>query len=287
MIEKFKKYLELEKRYSGHTVTAYIKDLEQFYAYLNLPKDQIPAESTQIRQWVVELMNEEVNKASINRKLSTLKTFYKYLLRNEQITVNPMDKVISPKMPKRLPEFVPETDMEKIDEIFGNDFVGLRDRLIIEMFYMTGIRRSELLNLKHIDIDFYSKNIKVLGKRQKERLIPVSDYLLSLTKEYEKEKNKIENCDKAYLLVTNKGTKLYEGLIYKIVKKYLTLITTVHKKSPHILRHTFATHLLNNGADLNAIKELLGHANLSATQVYTHNSFEKINKIYKQTHPRG
>ena len=212
------------------------------------------------------------------------------MLKEKKIKTNPLEKIISPKNNKNIPQFIPEEDIEKLfsEELFSNDFPGTRARLIIELLYSTGIRLSELANLKISDIEFERKLIKVTGKRQKQRIIPITNLIVEIINKYLLLKNKLPiNCNMQYILITNKGKKIYDKLIYRTVKKYLTLITTVNKKSPHILRHTFATHLLNKGADLNAIKELLGHANLSATQIYTHNTYEKLNQIYKQAHPRA
>lgn len=286
MIEQFEKYLRYEKRYSTHTLLAYIKDINQFYDFCSFDKKLIIEDSQLIRQWIVFLAKNS-SKTTINRKISALKSFYKYIRKTKKIEINPLDKIITPKKPKRIPEFIPEQDLDNIDQIFTDNFSGYRDKLIITMLYATGIRRSELVNLKISDIDYYQKTIKVFGKRQKERKIPMAPKLIEEIDNYIQMKEQLEQANKEYLIVTDKGTKTNGAYIYNKVKKYLSILTTINKKSPHILRHTFATHLLNNGADLNAIKELLGHSNLSSTQVYTHNSFEKINKIYKKTHPRG
>jgi len=289
MIDKFFRYLETEKRYSKHTLLSYKTDLEQFFAFANNSQSIVEDFNT-IRSWIIFLMENENSTRTINRKISTLKTYYKYLMREGRIGKNPLDRIVSPKMDSKLPQFVPEDDLEHIfsDDIFGKDFAGQRDRLVVEMLYTTGIRLSELKNLKHADVDLSNKTIKVLGKRQKERIIPITDNLIQTLTSYISEKEKQPFAvEQKYLLITDKGKQIYEKKIYRIVNHYLSLVTTISKKSPHILRHSFATHLLNNGADLNAIKELLGHANLSATQVYTHNTFEKLNKIYNQAHPRA
>ncbi len=241
-----------------------------------------------IRSWLVWLMEHKITPRSVNRKLTTLKSFYRFLIREGIVDENPMRKIISPKTSKRLPVFVERDKMDLLlDKIeFGTDFEGRRDRLILEMFYSTGMRLSELVNLSDTDIDFHNGNIKVLGKRNKERLIPFCKKLEVLIRDYivVKEETFGQVPD---LFVNHKGKKIYPKLVYLIVKRYLGEVTTLVKKSPHILRHTFATHLLNNGAELNAIKELLGHANLSATQVYTHNTIEKLKTIYKQAHPKA
>ncbi len=293
-IEKFVNYLRFEKRYSPNTIIAYENDLHQFFNYI---KSEYQIEKIQninyqiIRSWIVSLSNESISARTINRKLSTLKTFYKYLLKENLVKENPLVKVISPKTNKKLPEFVDKERMDTLfDEIeFSNDFRGLRDRLIIEMFYFTGMRLSELINLTDKDIDVQNLKIKVLGKRNKERIIPFSNVLRNSIIEYKNIRNKnIERTDPiSYFFLTGKGKKVYKKLVYRIVNSYLSKVSTLNKKSPHVLRHTFATHMLNNGADLNAIKEILGHASLSATQVYTHNTIEKLKTVYKQAHPRA
>jgi len=285
----FINYLKYERRYSEHTIVAYKKDLAQFFQFCDRDEkeDVIITDHKTIRHWIVTMMNDKLSPRSINRKISALKTYYKYLLKDEKLKFNPLDKVVTPKTYKKLPVFVTEENMDLFlnEKFFENDYCGLRDKLVIELLYNTGIRSSELINLKKSDIDYQKKNIKVLGKRNKQRIIPVSDTILNTIKSYEnlEEINKLND----YLFQTRKGEKAYSRLIYRIVNKHLDKVSTVAKKSPHVLRHTFATHLLNNGADLNAIKELLGHANLAATQVYTHNTFEKLNNIYKQAHPRA
>ncbi len=287
MLKSFEKYLLLEKRYSINTITAYIKDIKQFYKFINKSENNIILNSELVRNWIAYLLENNLNKKTVNRKISSLKTFYKFLIRENKIDKNPLDKISAPKNPKNLPQFIPEKDFDFLSEIFTDDFSGIRDRLIIEILYLTGLRRIEIVNLSEKNINLNKKFIKVLGKRKKERIIPINDYLISLILKYQKIKTEKAFSNKTAFFLTNKGNPIYESFVYRTVKKYLSKITTVKKKSPHILRHTFATHLLNNGADLNAIKELLGHANLSATQIYTHNSFEKLNKIYKQAHPRA
>ncbi len=286
MIKRFEKYIKLEKRFSPHTINSYITDIKQFYEFVGADTEQIIQDSNLIRSWTAHLVENSTSPISVKRKISSLKSFYKYLKKNNKISVNPMTKIVLPKVEKKIPEFIPEKDFDHFDTIFTNDFSGIRDRLIIELLYQTGIRRAELLSLKDKDIDTAKKQIKVLGKRQKERIIPITDYLAELIMQYQTEKRKISQIETIFL-VTDKGKPIYASFVYRKVKKYLTQITTLDKKSPHTMRHTFATHLLNNGADLNAIKELLGHSNLSATQIYTHNSFEKITTIYKQAHPRA
>ncbi len=286
MIVSFLQYLEKHKRYSPKTIEAYANDLKQFYAFANLHEDQITTDHKIIRKWIASLSEQGISHRSINRKISVLRSFYKFLMRNEIIEVNPLDKVLAPKMEKKLPEFIPEKDLNILpNDLFPDTFAGLRDRLIFEILYQTGMRRNELVNLKETDIDFGNGTIKVLGKRNKERIIPLSDPLINLIKKYIDKKREISSCP--YLIVTDKGKQAYDKFIYRKIRHILTLLTNVSKKSPHILRHSFATHLLNNGADINAIKTVLGHSNLSATQIYTHTSTKELTKIYKLAHPRA
>ena len=241
-----------------------------------------------IRSWLVYLMECNIEARSVNRKLSTLKSFYKFLLREGELVENPMRKITPPKTSKRLPVFVEKDKMDILfDQIdFGEGYQGIRDRTILGMFYATGMRLSELVNLKETDLDFHHDTIKVLGKRNKERLIPFSKKFEVLLKQYLScKKNTFGEVNDLFL--TDNGDKVYSKLIYLIVTRHLGTVTTLEKKSPHILRHTFATHLLNNGAELNAVKELLGHANLAATQIYTHNTIDKLKRIYKQAHPKA
>jgi len=292
----FLQYLQFEKRYSKHTVQSYKTDLDQFYSFLsttyNLESVQQVTHSI-IRSWIVKLLEQNISPRSINRKMATLKSYFKFLIREDMVKKNPMIKVVSLKNAKKLPEFVDQESIHTLfDQIeFEDSFEGLRDKLVLELLYATGIRRAEIIGLTNLSVDEKNCTIKVLGKRNKERLIPYNSPLNDLIKIYiENRDNSIEvNTTDANgpLLVTNKGKTLYPKLVYRIVNKYLSLITTLSKRSPHILRHTFATHLLNNGADINAIKELLGHANLAATQVYTHNTIDKLKDVYKQAHPRA
>lgn len=289
----FFQYLEYEKRVSPHTLTAYKKDLEQFFDYLTATYDSLAmleVQHTQIRSWIVFQLNNGISPRSINRKLSTLKTYIKFLQKNKYIEHNPMLKVIAPKTGKRLPVFVHEHQMERLFELvdFGPDYEGQRDLLVMDMFYSTGMRQSELINLTINDIDFSNNYLKVLGKGNKERLIPFSlDFRTSLKHYLELRTQTFPDTSSQEIFLTKRGKKLYPKLVYTLVKKYLSLVTTVEQRSPHVLRHSFATHLSNNGADLNAIKELLGHANLSATQIYTHNSMEQLRKVYEQAHPKA
>jgi integrase/recombinase XerC len=234
-------------------------------------------------------MNNGITARSVNRKLSALKSFYHYLVRENILESNPVKKVILPKTNKKLPVFVQEKNMDMLlDHInFGNDFEGIRNRLIIEMLYFTGMRVNELTGLRCSDLNLVDSSLKVLGKRNKERIIPLISEIVSTLDVYLAKRSELAVGTSDYLFLTAKGGKVYNRLAYRIVNQYLTLVTTLDKRSPHVLRHTFATHMLNKGADLNAIKEILGHANLSATEVYTHNTFEKLKKIYKQAHPRA
>jgi integrase/recombinase XerC len=292
-ILSFLKYIEFEKRYSKCTIESYKTDLEQFFEFCksgDTVAELTEVEFNLIRQWIVHLIDKGVENRSINRKLSSLKSFYKYMQRQQWITKNPLIGIESLKVKKRLPVFVPETKMDNlVHEVLWNvENNPIRDKLILELFYCTGIRLSELINLKEKDIDLTNLSIKVIGKRNKERIIPISRELSHSINEYLNFKSSQGiKSEQPYLFITEKGEKLYPKFVYRIVHEYLSIITTQEKRSPHVLRHTFATHMLNNGAGINEIKELLGHANLAATQVYTHNSFEKLKKIYKQAHPRA
>ncbi len=287
-VNNFIDYLAKIKHYSGHTVVSYKKDLEQFFEFCNLPEGQIPNHQ-KIRNWIIDLMNNNISARTVNRKVSSLKSFYRYLVREGVIEANPVKKIIMPKTDKKLPVFVNESSMDVLldDVHFGNDFEGIRNKLIIEMLYFTGIRVNELVELKCSNINFYENSLKVTGKRNKERILPLLSELVASMKVYLINRTEIKGINHDYFFVTGKGKKIYARLVYRIVNRFLGLVTTIEKKSPHVLRHTFATHMLNKGADLNAIKEILGHANLSATEVYTHNTFEKLKKVYKQAHPRA
>jgi integrase/recombinase XerC len=292
-VESFLIYIQHEKRYSPHTVLAYRTDLMHFEAFMNQTYEMMPEEAkhVHIRDYMVRLMEEAIGASSIGRKLSSLRSFYKFLYKRKIVPASPMSMIKAPKVPERLPVFV---DAEKLDhlldsgEFFDDTFPSVRDKMVIEVLFGTGMRLSELLGLKDHDIDFYEETVKVLGKRKKERIIPVTKQLVAQLKTYlelkslQKFNNKTED-----LFVTDKGAPVYPLFIYKVVKSYLTYISTQDKRSPHVLRHSYATSLLNRGADLNAIKELLGHASLAATQVYTHNSIERLKTIYKQAHPKA
>jgi integrase/recombinase XerC len=288
--ENFIKYLQFEKRYSNHTLVAYKTDLGQFILFMNESVgdfDFREVTSKQIRLWVVSLMDNNVSSRSVIRKITTLKSFYKYLMRQGIAETNPA-QLVTPKVGKKLPTFVQEDNLNQLLDFgfFPTDFEGVRDKLIVATLYGTGIRLAELKNLTISNVNTSEHTIKVLGKRNKERLIPYPVGIDAVLEEYLKFRSEFSGNNR-FLFLTSKGKQVYDKLIYRVVKKYLTIVTTVSKKSPHVLRHSYATHLLNNGADLNAVKELLGHSNLSATQVYTHTTFEKLKEIYKQAHPRS
>ena len=293
-LNQFFNYLIFEKRTSNHTIEAYKTDLfqfEKFAASLFKLHDIAEVDSDMIRTWMVNLLEQGISTRSVNRKISSLKAFYFYLMRMDVIKINPMEKVITPKTSKRLPVFLEIPTMDKLfssEILFADDFEGVRDRAILEMFYATGMRRAELLGLKFSDIDFYEQTVKVLGKRNKERIIPFGKHLTEILENYLNfYAQKWEPNQNSCIFVSEKGEPLTPQSVSKIVHKYLDMITTVDKRSPHVLRHTFATHLLNQGADINAIKELLGHSSLAATQIYTHNTISKLKSIYNQAHPRA
>ena len=288
MFDKFTSYLQFEKRYSEHTVVAYGQDLNAFVEFAEVKKISEFADlsSAFIRSWIVYLIEGGMKNKSVNRKLASLRTFYKWMRKEGLIDHSPMTKVQGPKNEKHLPVFAKESELlpSKIEELFSDDYSGKRDALMLELFYQTGIRLSELIGLTLKDIQ--GSQIKVLGKRNKERIIPISDDLVQQIQEYLELRREISSkCEN--LLLLDSGNKLYPTFAYRKINYYLGKVTSLDKKSPHILRHTFATHMLNRGTGLETLKDLLGHANLSATQVYTHNSFAQLNSIYSQAHPRG
>ncbi|HET8828705.1 MAG TPA: tyrosine-type recombinase/integrase [Pelobium sp.] len=291
VLSDFLSYLQYEKRYSRHTLIAYENDISQYQTFLN-QTDKVFSTATHkdIRLWTISLMDDQIEARSINRKISSIRSFYKYALKEGQITENPVLKVQNPKTAKKLPVFISEQKMDALldSNEFPDTFEGIRDKLVIELLFATGIRLNELVTLKQHDVLPVEKTIKVLGKRNKERIIPLNLTVSNYLAVYIEAKRK-ENFEYVsdFLIITTKGAQAYPKLIYRIVKKYLERISTQAKKSPHILRHSFATSLLNNGADISAIKDLLGHANLAATQVYTHNSIERLKSIYKQAHPKA
>jgi integrase/recombinase XerC len=289
--DDFIKYLQFEKRYSAHTLVAYNTDLVQFIHFMNNSNGDfefINVTSRNIRSWIISLMEEGVSTRSINRKIATLKSFYKFLMRQGFVESSPVQLVTTPKVGKKLPSFVQKENLDQLLDLdfFGHDFEGIRDKVIVSLLYGTGVRLAELKNLLNRNIDLLGHTIKVLGKRNKERIIPYPKSIDQVLVEYFKLREEIMKGNE-FLLLTSDGKQVYDKLIYRVVNKHLAMVTTMSKRSPHVLRHSFATHLLNNGADLNAVKELLGHSNLSATQVYTHTTFEKLKQIYKQAHPRA
>jgi len=293
LISSFLTYLTHEKRYSPLTVISYQTDLLQFEDYVaqTYEIDLCEIKHVHVRSYMVSLMEQKISENTINRKISALRSFYKFLLRNGRITKNPMPLIKAPKIPKRLPVFVHEQKLDHLldsAEYFDQSFPSVRDHLVMELLFGTGMRLAELVRLKETDVNIYEGTVKVLGKRNKERIIPINKPLINQVGTYiELKKLQNFNNNLPTLIVTNTGAPAYPKLVYRIVNTYLNHITTHDKKSPHVLRHSYATSLLNAGADLNAIKELLGHASLAATQVYTHNSIERLKTIYKQAHPKA
>ncbi|MBC7830291.1 MAG: tyrosine-type recombinase/integrase [Chitinophagaceae bacterium] len=286
----FLDYLKFEKRYSANTIRAYQDDLSQFLGFLHFTYGQLPLSeitSGLIRSWLASLKEQKISSKTLNRKISALKSFFKYMVKTGVIEQSPMFTIVSPKLNKRLPVFVDERDihvlLNKVE--FPDSWNGRTDKLAIHIFYYTGIRLSELLNLKENQVN--RSVIKVTGKGNKERIIPINEALFSLINAYVQEKNQTNVADRTYLLVNQKGRRLYPKYLYLVVRKYLSMVTTIIKKSPHILRHSFATHLTNRGADLHSVKELLGHSSLAATQVYTHNTIEKLKDAHKKAHPKA
>lgn len=293
MVREFENWLRFEKRSSGHTVVSYMNDLEQFGVFLKISyPETIPEQATasMVKSWIVDLMNKGLNPSSVNRKIVTLNTFFKFLLRENKISSNPVSGIQGPKKPKRIVKYLEEEELTKIlDGLeYENDFNGLRDHVIMELLYGTGIRLSELIGLKVVDTDLKQGVIKVFGKRSKERIIPLNKTLMELLKAYVKKRKEAGiTPGEARLLVTSKGKVLYPMLVYRVVKKVVEQVVRRTGISPHVLRHSFATHLINRGADINAVKELLGHANLAATQIYTHTKVEMLKRVYRQAHPRA
>ncbi|MHA7129689.1 tyrosine-type recombinase/integrase [Algoriphagus namhaensis] len=294
MIDSFINYLEFEKKSSPHTVSAYRRDLEQFSDFVKTSfeiHDLETAQHPEIRAWIIDLVDLGQSSLTVNRKLATLRSFYKFLLRSGMIERDPTYKLKSLKNPKKLPEFVQELTIESVleESNFQEDFTGQRDRMVIEFLYLTGVRLAELIGLRWEEINLAEEQVKVLGKRKKERIIPITKHLKQNIVLYQKvfEERFSNQNQSPYFIVNNKGEKSYPMMIYRIVRQYLDRFAQTSKRSPHVLRHTFATHLLNKGADLNAVKDLLGHANLAATQVYTHNSLEKLKAVFEQAHPKA
>ena len=292
-LQAFADYLLLEKNYSKLTLKAYLNDLNAFQLFLNSKLKVRSIDDVNykdIRAWIISLVDDGISNRSVNRKTSSLNTYYKFLLKTNTISVNPLNKHKALKERKTIQVPFSESEMlQVLDELHAvSDFTGLRNRLIIELFYTTGIRRIELVQLKLLDVDYSNKTLKVLGKRDKERFIPLLDSVINTLESYLKERNCLEGIsDNSYLFVTKKGAKIYETLVYRIINDYFSKVSSKVKRSPHILRHSFATHLLNQGANLNAVKELLGHSSLAATQVYTHSSIAELKKVYSKAHPRS
>ncbi|GAA0879356.1 tyrosine-type recombinase/integrase [Algoriphagus jejuensis] len=294
MIDSFINYLEYEKRSSPHTVTAYRGDLEQATEFVSLSFEIQELEQcshADLRAWIIDLVEQGLSTTTVNRKLATLKSYFKFLLRSRVIDRDPTYKLKSLKNPKKLPEFVQEMTIESVleESVYELNFEGQRDRMVMEFLYLTGVRLSELTTLKWEDLNLIEDQVKILGKRNKERIIPLTRMLkqniILYKKVFEERFSKIEG--NAYFIVSNRGEQAYSMMIYRIVRHYLDLFAQNSRRSPHLLRHTFATHLLNKGADLNAVKDLLGHASLAATQVYTHNSMEKLKAVFEQAHPKA
>jgi integrase/recombinase XerC len=291
--EAFRDYLQFEKKYSPHTVNAYLNDVTFFEEFnkTHFEQDNIDQVNySQIRSWIVSLVDQDISNVSVNRKMASLKSFYKFLLKTRQIEINPMLKHKALKIPKIIQ--IPFSEKELTDLIQEVDnpvgFEEIRDKLIVEMFYTTGMRRAELINLMLRNVDLSSSVIKVLGKRNKERIIPLLPVIVDQLKLYLGERALVENIvDGEYFFISKKGLKLSESFVYRLINSYFSKVSEKVKKSPHVLRHTFATHLLNNGADLNSVKELLGHSSLASTQVYTHNSLAELKKVYTNAHPRN
>ena len=291
IVEKYRKYLRYEKNYSSHTEISYYTDLIQFQSYLdqhNIESDLVCVDSDVVRNWIVFLMNAQFSPTSVNRKLSSLKSFYRFLQKIGEIKVSPMSKIRGPKNKKNIPSFVNYSEIKSIlDDNEDDEFSAIRNRVIVELFYMTGIRREELIGLKDQDVDLNKGEIKVLGKRNKERIIPISPKTISLLSFYIKVRE--VNIDKqgVSFFVRQNGDSLYPMLVYRIVHASLKWIPTLKKASPHVLRHSFATSMLNGDASMNSVKEILGHQSLSSTEIYTHTSFDELKRIYNRTHPRG
>ncbi len=292
-ITKFIEYLQFEKRFSVHTVRAYHDDLLQFSAFVDIQfacKQAGDVMPPFVRTWLASIKDEDASARTINRKISTLKSFFKFLLRQQVVNLSPMVSIVSQKQSKRLPQFVEKTDIEKLWRYtdFPQTWQGCTERLVVMLLYQTGMRLSEVISLKEVQLDIAHNSLKILGKGNKERIIPCSrQFIVELTEYRDAKRTQLEVYDAVCLFVNEKGKQLYPKWVYNTVRKYLDPATTIEKRSPHVLRHTFATHLLNEGADLNAVKELLGHSSLASTQVYTHNTIGKLKDVFKKAHPKA
>ncbi len=291
VVDSFLRYLQFERRYSPKTIRSYQVDLTQFRNFLHTGYESTPDQATyaMVRAWLVELSQTELNNTSINRKVACLRSFFAFLMKEARISKNPMQKVRVLKTPKKLPQFVAQGEMNLLldHHDFGNDFAGIRNQVVLELLYGTGMRLAELISLDDKRVNLREQTIKVLGKRNKERVIPIADSLTARVAAYQKIRNLEFPDHSGVLLVTDRGTPMYPMFVYRLVRHYLKPALSVDKKSPHVLRHTYATHLLDQGAEINAVKDLLGHTSLAATQVYTHNSIEKLKKVYQQAHPKA
>lgn len=292
-LQQYQDYLVKEKNYASLTVRAYVSDILSFYSYLvdfhqNSNLEEV--NYVQIRSWIVSLVENNISPTSVNRKISSLKSFYKYLLKTKQISVNPLLKHKSLKTAKKIQIPFSEKELKDVFEFNGypDDFEGIRNQLIIELFYTTGIRRAEMINLRVANVNTIQKSIRVVGKRNKERIIPLLNCTVELIDIYKMKRNHLEEIkEKEMLILLKNGNKVSESFVYRLINEYFSAVSQKTKKSPHVLRHSFATHLLNNGADLNSVKELLGHVSLSSTQIYTHSSLAELKKVYQEAHPRN
>ena len=292
-IQPYQDYLVKEKNYSPLTVQAYVSDVQTFQIYLTDFHDNLSLEEanySQVRSWIVVLIENKISATSVNRKISSLKSYYKFLLKTKQISINPLLKHKSLKTAKKVQIPFSEKELQDVFELnsYSKDFEGIRNQLIIELFYTTGIRRAEMINLTLNNVNIVQKTIKVIGKRNKERIIPLLNCTIELIEAYKHERNHLEHVNQKEMLILSKnGNKVSESFVYRLINEYFSTVSQKTKKSPHVLRHSFATHLLNNGADLNSVKELLGHASLSSTQIYTHSSLAELKKVYQEAHPRN
>lgn len=292
IVDKYIDYLRYEKNYSSHTEISYYSDLIQFRDFIDTNYPDVELETVDgdiVRAWIIFLMEAKTSARSVNRKLSSLKSFYRYLQKMGLVSISPLKKISGPKAKKPIPSFVNYADMEKVLdlEVLDNDYESFRDKVILELFYVTGMRRAELIGLTDKDVDLYSGSIRVTGKRNKQRIIPISKNTITLIDDYLEIRNQNFENQTVSFFVKKDGEPIYPMLIHRIVSSHLKWIPTLAKASPHVLRHSFATGMLNNGADINAVKELLGHSSLASTEIYTHTSFDELKKIYNKAHPRA